>query len=417
VTATQASIIGVKQEDSVNAFPKWMISVDDHVLEPGHVWQTRVPAKLRERAPRLISTDAGTVWEFDGQQYPTAGLAAAVAPGGAVSMDPLDYADLSQGCYEPKARVADMDRNHVLASLCFPSFPRFAGQLFSVGKDKELGLACVRAYNDWMIEEWAGTVPGRLMPLVVLPYWDAKLAVAEIERCAALGAAAVAFSENPSKLGFPSIHDANYYWDPVFATAADAQLPICMHMGSSSTLPQTSADAPYVVSFALAPTSSMYTLYDWLFSGQFIRHPNLKIALSEGGIGWIPYMLHRASWVLERNTDWVEGESEVDTSAAWLATQVQGARSERIEVPIEQLFREHVYGCFIDDPVGIGAINAIGVDNIMLETDYPHVDSTYPNSWESAQQQLAGLDAKSTYKIVQGNARRLFKTFQFAELD
>ena len=396
-------------------FPNWMISVDDHVLEPGHLWQDRVPAKLRDRAPRLIDTDVGTVWEFDGQRLPTSVLAAAVKLDGDVSPNALDYRDLSPGCYEPKARVADMDRNHVLSSLCFPSLPRFCGQLFSLHDDQELGLACLRAYNDWTLEDWCGTVPGRLMPLVLIPLRDPQLAVAEIERCAALGATAIAFSENPSKLGLPSIHDAQYYWDPVFDAAAQANLPLCQHMGSSSALPQTSADAPYIVTFSLGPTSAMFCLNDWLFSGQFVRHPDLKVCLSEGGIGWIPYILQRATWVLDRNRAWVEGDVELDSSAAWVDDQAKGAKTESFDVPLEQIFRDHVYGCFIDDVQGVRNLDAIGYDNVMIETDYPHVDSTFPVSWDMAREGLAGISDENVYKIVQGNARKVFSTFDFAE--
>src|SRR5687768_15246287 len=106
-----------------SGFPHWIISVDDHVLEPGHVWQDRVPAKLKDRAPRLIHHDVfGTSWEFDGQVLPTSGMAAAATIDGEMSPNPLDYSELRPGCTEPKARVADMDRDHVLASMCFPSF-------------------------------------------------------------------------------------------------------------------------------------------------------------------------------------------------------------------------------------------------------------------------------------------------------
>jgi len=160
----------------------------------------------------------------------------------------------------------------------------------------------------------------------------------------------------------------------------------------------------------------MFCLNDWLFSGQLIRHPDLKICLSEGGIGWIPFILQRASWVLDRNRPWIEAEGELDTSAGWVASQLQGAKPERIDVPLEQLFREHVYGCFIDDPFGIANIDAVGADNVLLETDYPHSDSTFPESREAAQRALAGLDEVTTYKIVQGNARRVFDRFEFAEL-
>jgi predicted TIM-barrel fold metal-dependent hydrolase len=241
------------------------------------------------------------------------------------------------------------------------------------------------------------------------------LAVAEIERCAALGAAAIAFSENPAKLGLPSIHDAEYYWDPVFAAASDADLPLCQHMGSSSALPQTSADAPFIVTFSLGPTSAMFCLNDWLFSGQFVRHPNLKVCLSEGGIGWIPYILQRASWVLDRNRAWVEQDVELDPSAAWVADQAKSAKVESFDVPLEQVFRDHVYGCFIDDVHGIRNLDAIGYDNVMIETDYPHVDSTFPDSWEIARTHLAGLSDEDIEKVVQGNARRVFSNFVFAD--
>ena len=343
--------------------------------------------------------------------------AAATVDSETMSPAPLDYSELRPGCYEPKARVADMDLDHVLASLCFPSFPRFCGQLFSLHHDKELGLACLKAYNDWTIEEWSGTVPGRLIPLILVPLWDPALAAQEIERCAALGAGGVAFSENPYKLGLPSIHDADYHWDPMFAAAAAAEMPVCMHMGSSSTLPQTSPDAPYIVSISLGPTSLFSTLNDWLFSGQFQRHPQLKICLSEGGIGWIPYAMERASYVVRKNRGWLEKAEEegMDSNATWLGETKAGAKSEGFDISVEQLFRDHVFGCFIDDEFGCRNLDSIGLDNVMLETDYPHADSTWPNSFPLAGQRLAGLSDEDAYKVVQGNARRVFKNFTFAD--
>ena len=201
----------------------------------------------------------------------------------------------------------------------------------------------------------------------------------------------------------------------MFAAASETGLPICQHMGSSSVLPQTSADAPYIVTFSLGPTSAMFCLNDWLFSGQFIRHENLKVCLSEGGIGWIPYILQRATWVLDRNRDWVEGDVELDTSAGWVDEQAKGAAPERFDIPLEQLFRDHVYGCFIDDVQGVANLDAIGVDNVMIETDYPHVDSTYPNSWQMAKDALEGKDDEVIYKILQGNARKVFHNFEYAD--
>ena len=167
-----------------------------------------------------------------------------------------------------------------------------AGQLFWEGSDHELGLACVHAYNDWMIDEWSASAPGRLIPLIILPLWDPEAAAAEIERCAGMGARGLAFSENPEPLGLPTIYDPDGYWDPVFASANDTEMVVCTHIGSSSSMPATSKGAPHLVSKAwrqgAVPSA---TMMDWLFCGVFQRFENLKLALSEGGIGWIPFFL------------------------------------------------------------------------------------------------------------------------------
>ena len=285
----------------------WMISVDDHVLEPPDVWQSRVAAKYRDRAPKLVSDGAGERWVYDGVDIKTSGLSAVVGKDSTeFSPEPITYAEMRPGCYDNKARLADMNADGVIASLCFPSFPRFCGQLFYEAADRELALECVRAYNDWMIEDWCGTTPGRFIPMVIMPLWSPELCVQEIERTAAKGARAVAFSENPSPLGLPTIHDPSQYWDPVMAAAADNELVVCMHVGSSSQLPRISPDAPVLANMSWGSVRTAGAMLEWLFSGMFQRFPKLKIALSEGGIGWIPYFLQRAEQVL-RNPEVLGG--------------------------------------------------------------------------------------------------------------
>jgi len=187
------------------------------------------------------------------------------------------------GCYDPIARVADMDRAGIAASLCFPSFPRFCGQTFYEATDRELGLLCVRAYNDWMLDEWCGSAPGRLIPQIIIPLWDPQAAATEIDRCASLGARALTFSENPARLGLPSIHSRDRYWDPVFAAAAANEVVLCTHIGSSSHVPSVSDDSPSLVTFAWSfAAMSSGTTVDWWFSSVFQRFANLKIALSRG---------------------------------------------------------------------------------------------------------------------------------------
>lgn len=393
-------------EEQVN----WLISVDDHIVEPAHLWQSWIPDRYKESAPRLTRKEDGAdYWEFEGKAYPTLGLNA-VDLRGEFNPGPVSYEVLRPGAYDPVPRLRDMDQDGVLASLVFPStFPRFCGQTFSEAKDKELGLACLRAYNDWMLEEWCGAAPGRFIPMILIPLFDAHLARDEVLRCAAKGAKAIAFTENPAALGFPSIHDKDGYWDPLFAAADETRMPLCMHIGSSSKLPTTSEDAPMIVTIALTPLNAFYTACDWLFSGLFSRFQNLKICLSEGGIGWVPYLLERLDYTMERHGPWAsKADFSVDFSEGKSVMREQSHLLDIKRLPSE-LFREHVFGCFISgERHGIKSIDEIGTDNVMIETDYPHSDSSWPNSIELARDSLKGLPPEDAYKILQGNARRLF---------
>lgn len=385
----------------------WVVSVDDHVVEPPDLWERWLPARHRDRGPRLARDDEGEAWFYDGRRMPTNGLSV-VAGKGRDEFDPgpVTYDEMRPGCYDSGARIADMDRDGVLASLCFPSVPRFCGQLFHEGSDKELGYACLRAYNDWMIEEWAGAAPGRFIPLNLIPLWDPALAAKEMERCAAKGGKAIAFSENPAELGLPSLYDRDRYWDPVLAAADDLGMPICAHIGSSSTLPSTAPDCPLVVSVMLAPLNMMRALADWLFSGVLPRFPGLKVCLSEGGIGWIPAALERAEHTFETQMGWAS-KADWDLRAT-KARAGTGAGGEL--VPPRELFRRHVYGCYIagEDDVGLANLDAIGADHVMVETDYPHSDSSWPDTQRLVARDVAGLAPADAAGILRENALRVF---------
>ena len=241
-----------------------IVSVDDHVVEPPHLWSTWLPERFRDRAPRVERRGLGPMtfaggttyditydengpqadcWIYEDLVYVHKRHVAAVGfDRDDMGLLPITYDEMRPGCYEPKARVEDMEINWVEASLCFPTFPRFCGQTFLEAKDRELALACVYAYNDWMVEEWCGDSKGALIPLCLIPLWDVELASAEIRRNAARGVRAVCFSELPTKLDLPSIHTG--YWDPMFAMSAATGTTVCMHVGSSSTDPFSSHDAP-----------------------------------------------------------------------------------------------------------------------------------------------------------------------------
>jgi predicted TIM-barrel fold metal-dependent hydrolase len=386
-----------------------IVSPDDHVLEPRELWTSRLPKRYREVGPRVVrekgrvgladgafdyvETDDGDpvdVWHYENIKVP------AMLTGSAVGYEleemetrVVTFDDMRPGCYDPRARLADMDMSGVEASLCFPNmFARFAGQRFVFGEDKDLSLLCVKAYNDFMLNEWCGDSGGRLIPLGILPLWDAELCAAEIREQAALGIHAMCFTEIPSYLGLPSIHTD--YWDPMLQACEDTGTVLMMHIGSGSKLPVTSADAPAAVANTLPSVNSAMSLVDWLFSGSLIRFPTLRMGFAECQIGWIPYFLERADEVWSHNRGWNE---------VW----------GKIPNPPSSYFPGRIYCSFFSDKFGLKHLDEIGEDNVMFETDYPHSDSNWPTSQDVARQQTeaAGLDEETTEKVVRGNARRL----------
>lgn len=388
----------------------WMISVDDHILEPPHVWQDRVPKKFRDAAPRFVRDDKGEAWVYAGKRLPTPGLSAVAGKSvEEFSPLPITYEDMRPGCYDPKARIADMDRSGVAASLCFPSLPGFCAETFFKSQDHELALACIKAYNDWHLEEWCAAAPGRFIPLALIPLWSVEESVKEIERCAAKGARAVSFSEDPSRLGLPTIQNPDHHWDPMLKAAADAEMPVCMHIGTTGTMLKTTQESTLMVTLSWGAGSSMSAaMLDWLFSGVFLRIPKLQVALSEGGIGWMPYFLERAEQVYAKQRFWAaKSDWTIDLATGKLIQNE--ARTMPSEFDVRALFKKHIFGCFIDDIHGIKNLGDIGVDNVMIETDYPHSDSTWPNCLKMAKDQLVGLPDEVQYKILRGNAERLFR--------
>jgi predicted TIM-barrel fold metal-dependent hydrolase len=390
---------------------EWLISVDDHVVEPPRVWLDRLPRKYHDRCPQMAKGERGAVWRYEDKVTPTAGLAVTAGKRKEdFSIAPVTFDEMRPGAYDPVARAEDMDRAGILASLGFPTFPGHCGGTFHAAKDKELALLCVQAYNDWMIDEWCAAVPGRYIPLALIPLWDPKAAAVEIERSAAKGARGISFSENPEPLGLPTIHDPGRYWDPVMAAAADAEMVLCMHVGSSGTMPPISSNAPVVANLTFGAVRPAGAMLSWLFSDYFERFPRLKIALSEGNIGWIPYFLERAEqvrdkqrhWAAVKNTQFYKG-----TGGSQEVAMVPQANLEALD--IRKTFREHIYGCFIDEASGIRCLDMIGEDNVMVEVDYPHSDTSWPDSIEIANGLLAHLPEATRRKILRGNAEKLFR--------
>jgi predicted TIM-barrel fold metal-dependent hydrolase len=285
-----------------------------------------------------------------------------------------------------------MEIDHVDGSICFPNmFSRFCGQTFLDNPDRELGLACVRAYNDFILDEWcAGAGYGKLIPLTIVPLWDVSEAVLELERCAAKGTRAIAFSENPYHLGLPTIHSRE--WDPLFRACADADVTLTMHIGSSSKMPTTSPDAPLIVTSTTHFTVTVGSMLDFIFSGVLERIPNLKLFYAESQAGWMPFVLNQADWMWSRRL---------------------GAASDfgsKLPNPPSSYLKDHIWTSIFSDPVALDHRDRIGIDQICIETDYPHSDSTFPASRASVEKFCvdADLSEQERYKLVRGNAINAF---------
>src|SRR5262249_20725099 len=230
-----------------------LVSVDDHVVEPPDLFDQHLPDMWKDRAPRVVHKDDDTdVWLYEGTEIPNVGLnAVAGRPKEEYGVEPTSFAEIRPGCFDIHERIRDMNANGALGSMCFPSFTGFAGRLFANSADKDLALALLRAYNDWHIDEWCGTYPGRFIPMVLAPIWDPELMAAEVHRVAAKGCHSFTFSENPEKIGLPSLH--NDHWDPFWTACADEGTVVCLHIGSSSQLVITSVEAPIDVMITLQP--------------------------------------------------------------------------------------------------------------------------------------------------------------------
>ena len=287
-----------------------------------------------------------------------------------------------------------MSANGVLGSLNYPSFPRFCGQLFSeaAGKNAELAQAVVQAYNDWTLEEWVGSYPGRFIACSIPILWDAELAAQEIRRVAERGCRAVTFSMNPYALGFPSLHSD--FWDPFWAACEETETVICMHIGSDSRTGQTSPDAPMNVRLTCSGINIYPTAADLVWSPIFQKFPGVKVALAEGGIGWIPYFLERIDYTFKHHI-------------AWTGIDLGG------KLPSE-VFLEHILTCFIDDEFGIENLSKLNLEMVAWECDYPHSDTGWPSSPEDAYRYLGNVDDASVNAVTHLNAMRVFQFDPFA---
>ena len=392
-----------------------IISVDDHLIEHPRVFSDRLPAKYLAEGPRIVEDEKGRhIWHFEDKIFPYIGLnAVAGKTPEQYGLEPLRFEDMIPGCYDPVERVKDMNVDGVQAACCFPSFPGFGGRVFLNATDKDLAVACLRAWNDFSIDEWSGSAPGRYVPLALLPIWDVDACVAELKRVAAKGARVVSFPDSPVPLGLPSFHSD--HWGPLWDVLEDTGVVVSLHFGSGSFVPGFGAsakqlsptyrggefksvsartdgnvknddDAPTCTSFVVYATNLMWTASDLVFSGQLQKHPRLKFMLAEGGIGWFPYIRERMDQVWARHRYYQPIDFDTRPS---------------------DLFKKHFWGCYIEDEIGIKNRQEIGIDRICVEIDYPHSDSNWPNSRKQIAESLRDVSDEDAHKIVELNAREV----------
>ncbi len=370
-----------------------LVSVDDHVIEPPDLFANHVTAAWRSRAPRVVrKKDGSEVWVFEGQQISTLGLhAAAGRPPEDYGVEPTSFAQLRPGAWNVHERIRDMNADGVLASLCFPSLPGLCGGLWAKTKDKGVSLVMLRAYNDWHRDELCGAYPGRLVPVALTPLWDPKAMADEVRRAARSGCHAISFPESPEKLGLPTLHTD--HWDPFWSACCDEGVLVLMHAGSVTGLVHGAMDAPIDVALTLAPIHAIATAADLLWSRTLRKFPNLRISLSEAGIGWIPHFLERADHVYRHHRAWTR--------------QSFGDRTP------SRIFREQIVTCFSDDSAGIASREAVGLEHITWGSNYPRAGTTWPRSPEHLAQQLAGLPDTEVDQITHANALRILRLDPF----
>jgi predicted TIM-barrel fold metal-dependent hydrolase len=369
-----------------------LVSIDDHMIEPPDMYENHVPAKWKDLVPKVVRNDQGIdEWHFQGAASSTPfGMAATVGwPKTEWGFNPGSYSELRPGTFDVDARIADMNANGVLASMNFPTMAGFNARTFTESKDKEIALVMLRAYNDWAIDEWAGSYPDRFISLGIVPMWDIDLAVEEVHRLGAKGCCSISFLETPHVQGFPSFLSG--HWDPMIQAIVEENMVLSLHIGAGFDVIQKPKEAPVDHLMVLACQISAITAQDLLFGPTLRKFPDLRVALSEGGIGWIPFYLDRIDRHFQ-NQEWLHGAGDF------------GGKQP------SEVFREHFLACYITDPSGLLLRDRIGLDIISWECDYPHTDTTWPESPEFAWKELqdAGCADDEIDKITWQNACRFF---------
>jgi predicted TIM-barrel fold metal-dependent hydrolase len=354
-----------------------LVSADSHVNPPASMWARYLPASLRDQAPRIESTDEGDFEVFEGKRKPVLGInAMAGRRPEQYSLTVRRLDEQRAGGYEATARLEDMDADGVRAEVIYGGGPL-------ASQKGELRIASYAAYNDWLAD-FCAKDPKRLLGVAYLPCDTPELAVAEVKRAARRGLKGCLIPRFPG--------DGEWFdpeWDALWPAILDAGWAAAIHTGGKDRKPgMPRLDATNFMSdvlmskFAMAESISRIVL-----SGVLARHPDLNVVSVEGQLGWLSFTQYYLDHIWEKHRFWTKSELK-----------------ERPSV----YFRRQVYATFMEDPVGLREREHIGVDNIMWSSDYPHSETTWPNSRKLTDAWTSGFPIEERRKILFGNAERLY---------
>ena len=376
-----------------------VIDVDTHLTEPPDAWTARMPARLHDQVPHIERIDGQDVWMAGGQRLGAPGFYSMAGWDGVLPSEvPPTFDEIAPSMYDPVERVRFLDREGIQAQVLYPNVGGFGNGYFLRLADRELAVACVRAYNDFLAD-WTGTAPERLIPVIALPFWDLDLSIQELERCINLGFRALNFSNQPQDFGEPPL--ASRHWDPIWARTQEAGLSVSFHIGGGSmgTLFADVAGMGKKTHFArtssLIIIDNMRCMADLIFGGVCHRFPSLRFVSVESGVGWIPGVLETFDW-------------------QWRGGDIHDEHPEYDLLPSEY-FRRQIYGCFwFEQKSALDAIESFP-DNILFESDYPHPTCQHPGPKspgrrprEYAEELLSKVPDEVAGKVLHDNAASVY---------
>jgi predicted TIM-barrel fold metal-dependent hydrolase len=376
-----------------------LVDVDTHLTERHDLWTSRAPATLRDKVPQIKQVNGVRGWFINGDihmgnpsAYSMVRLDRSTALG--MSFWDMEVKDVHPACYDAKARVALMDEMGIWAQIVYPNVMGFGGQKANATIPDPIRRAAIEIYNDAMAELQRESGE-RLFPMALLPWWDIKASVTEARRCRSMGLRGVNTNAEPHLVGLPELSDK--HWDPLWEAVAGMGMPVNFHIGASDDSgafhnttgwPGQNVDKKLSLSGTMHCFNNGRILANIFYSGMLDRHPNLKLVSVESGIGWVPFLLEMLDYQVG------QGRSEYYTDMKLLPSEY---------------FRRQVYACFwFERRNSPYMIQAVGVDNVMMETDFPHPTSLFPSPREYIAKSLGSMKRDDIEKVVGGNAARVY---------